>query len=470
MKPTALVSLALLTALLTGCPRNEYIVELRPHGSVMDRTLTFFRADGVDTNGVPDYQSFPSNELAAITGLYPASGVKREGERHTATGVFGTTLPPDVGGHGSFTNLVTSLGNAGYYLERFRGNADLASQIRQRSEAADQLADWIVGWSQAELGREPHYPDLRRFLDQDFRHDLQNLGLYAWLGDISSSYKAGFEEEFIARFGQYLLERGRLKWSDAPALLQIGEPEGEFRLAQLVQRLLAEKLGILASDPTPPALAFIAHPEAVSKSWEKYLAGTDRYRAKLQEWEQALKSDPEAKKPEPTELAGECAAKLFVLGTPGSDDRLTVRLSLSAEPTHTNGRWDKERKQVVWEEDLGAPGDDGHWPALCYANWSSPDEQTQRRCFGRVALSGDRLVQYCLWRVSLDEDQAREWEGLLASLRPDPNLTDRIGAFRFADELAPSETNTPPAAAATSGIARDLIQAALQDVMPVAPK
>src|ERR1017187_10549080 len=74
MKKYPLFCLATLAALVTGCPHNEYVVELTPHSNVIERKLVFYREDGTDTNGVPNYQSFPSNELAAITGLYPPGG------------------------------------------------------------------------------------------------------------------------------------------------------------------------------------------------------------------------------------------------------------------------------------------------------------------------------------------------------------------------------------------------------------
>src|SRR3989442_15157566 len=63
--------LAAMGLLVTGCPRNQYIVELTPRGKVVERKLTFYREDGTDTNGVPHYQRFPQDELAAIRKLYP---------------------------------------------------------------------------------------------------------------------------------------------------------------------------------------------------------------------------------------------------------------------------------------------------------------------------------------------------------------------------------------------------------------
>lgn len=43
----------------------------KPHGDTLERQLTFCRADGTDTNGVPESQDFPATLLAAITKVYP---------------------------------------------------------------------------------------------------------------------------------------------------------------------------------------------------------------------------------------------------------------------------------------------------------------------------------------------------------------------------------------------------------------
>ncbi len=122
--PFALAAMALVVA---GCPRNQYIVELNPRGDRIERTLVFYREDGVNTNtGAPNYQPLGAGEFAAITALYPAQGLTNDGGRHVVRGEFTSELPDDVGGAGAYTNLTTSLGAAGFYVERFRGNDDLA--------------------------------------------------------------------------------------------------------------------------------------------------------------------------------------------------------------------------------------------------------------------------------------------------------------------------------------------------------
>ena len=265
MRKLAIPGLAALAALVTGCPHNDYTVELTPRGNVIERNLTFYRVDGANTNGAPNYQSFPSNELAAITALYPPGQVTREGEKHIARAEFAGALPPDVGGAGSYKHFVSSLGSAGFYLERFRGNDDLAAQATKRLAAADQLSDLVLGWSRAEFRHEPRYQNLRRFLDGDFRRDLKNLSLYLWAGDVSSLCKPEATEEFIVRFGQYLIERGYLKVDDALALVPIFSGDDSGRACLLLPSAPGGKTGRAASRPHAEVAGLSGRPRGLAE-------------------------------------------------------------------------------------------------------------------------------------------------------------------------------------------------------------
>src|SRR5438552_12463416 len=93
-------------------------------------------------------------------------------------------------------------------------------------------------------------------------------------------------EEFGVRFGQYLVERGYLKIEDLPVLFRIMvENWNEQPVMVIVQRFVAEKLGVPRSGPMPASVAALADPAKTVKSWEKYLETTERYRAKMRQWE-----------------------------------------------------------------------------------------------------------------------------------------------------------------------------------------
>ena len=454
MKTQTLFCLAALTVLVTGCPHNDYTVELTPHKKVIERKVVFYRADGTDTNGVPKYESFPSNELASITALYPSGKVTREGDCHFARGEFSGALPEDVGGAGSYNQITTSLGAAAFYLERFRGNDDLAARTKAQLAAADQLTDLLLGWCRAEFGHEPGWKNLHSFLDGDFRRDLKNLSLYSWAGEISSSCQHAANEEFIVRFGQYVHERGYLKIEDAASLVRIYSGRNDSRALLLIQKFLAEKLGVPTAGPMPKSLALLADSAAMEQSWKKYLAGTQLYQARLRQWQKEKKTQPDLSKPEPSEAVNDLLGTLLAFGSSGEDDHLTVRLALAAAPDHTNGKWDEARHQVVWESALESAQPAKRLPVFCYANWSRPDAEFQQEHFGRVILGGDELLKYCLWRGGLEEANAGEWDKWLATLRPGDALSNQLSVFQF--------SGGPSTNSSAANFGKDLIKSSLE--------
>ncbi len=458
--PFALAAMALVVA---GCPRNQYIVELNPRGDRIERTLVFYREDGVNTNtGAPNYQPLGAGEFAAITALYPAQGLTNDGGRHVVRGEFTSELPDDVGGAGAYTNLTTSLGAAGFYVERFRGNDDLAGMTEQRSKAADRVADLIVGWSRMELGRERGYDKLRRFLNADFRRDLKNLSAYWWEGQLAGGYTTNASEEFAVRFGQYLVERGYFTIGEIPDLFRAASVDNPQALLRRIQRLVARKMGVPETEPVPASLAFLADETTMDKSFDKYLAGTALYHARLKQWKEDKKLKPDLKRPEPSEVMDDAVGNLVTSDLFGQPDHLAVRLSLPSSPVHSNGRWDEALKQVIWDTDIEERTNASHFPFVCYANWVQADQEYQTKHFGRVVLTGDELMQYCLWRSSQDQQAGGEWDAFVASLQPGNGLVERVDAFRFTGEPVQTGTNSQQKIPSPSVLPRELLKAALR--------
>jgi hypothetical protein len=432
--------LAMLCALITGCPHNDYTVELKPTASGIERTLTFYRVDDGNSNGVLNYQEFPSNELAAITRVYPSGAVKQDGKRHVAKGEFAGLMPNDVGGVGTYTNFVTSLGGTGFYLERFRGDDDMADRVQKQFHAADRITDLVTGWTQTEFGRERGYKKLHKFLDEDFRRDLKNAGQYFQLGALANLSNTNTPEEFAARFIHYLFERGYLKLSDAPVWYRIVENGGDdSAVAHLLKQLAAEKMGIQAGEQLPKSFAILGDSTAMEKSWKKYLARTDLYRAKVKEWERKRKTEPKLEQPKPFDVMNDLFAELLGGEWGGEPDHLTVKLALNRAPNHTNGKW--QNGHVVWEASLE---ENRALPAFCFASWSSPDAQFQKAHFGRVLLDGDELTQYCLWQSGLGGEQIHEWETFLTGLLPGEELKKNFEDFHFTAEPALPAVNDKP--------------------------
>jgi hypothetical protein len=457
MNKRLLAPLVLLAVLLAGCPRNEYIVELKPHGNTIERTLTYYRVDVGESNNVNGYQPFPTVEMGDINSLYPPDGITNDGDRHTVHGVFTNALPNDVGGVSAYTNVDTSLGSAGFYVERFRGNDDLAGITEKHTKAADNLTDLILGWSKSELGSQPGYDKLAQFLNVDFRRDLKNLGAYWWEGNFAAGYSTNGAEEFLVRFGQYLVERGYLQIGDMPVLFRSAVETDSIKWNLLLQRLVARKMGVPDSQPLPASLAFLADNDAVSKSFENYLTNTDSYRAKLKQWDEDRKTNADLPRPDPSGDEAKDLVDFNLFGNP--NDVLTVRLSLPLAPVHCNGRWDETSKEVIWNTNIVDRTNLSRLPVACYANWAEPAALFQKAHLGKVALTGDELTEYCLWRTSLDAKQAGEWDALLESLQPGNQLTNAINNFRFSGEPPSSATNniTSP-----SAFARELVTDALK--------
>jgi hypothetical protein len=454
-------AMAAMAFLVTGCPQKEYIVELQPQGNGIERTLIFYCADGVNTNtGTPNYLSFDPAELTMITALYPTNSLINAGNRYTVRGEFTNELPHDVGGEGVFTNLTTSLGSAAFYIERFRGNDDLAGITERRFKAADQLADIYVGWSQMELGREPDYDKLHKFLDVDIRRDLKNFSSYWWEWQLASDYKTNATEEFAVRFGQYLFERGYFTIGEMPGLFRDLSSDDSQAILLRIQRILASKMGVPDTAPLPPSLALLADETRMEKSFDKYLSDTALYRAKLKQWEKDNKLKPDTKKPEPSEVVNDVVGNIFEFNAQG--DHLVVHLSLPLPPMHSNGRWDNALKQVVWETHIEGRTNATHLPFSSYATWAQADKEYQKKHFGKVALIGDELTEYCLWRSSLNMQRGAEWDAFLSGLQPGTGLMDRLDAFRFLGESDEAGTNSQQTISGISNYPRELLKTALQ--------
>lgn len=458
MKKVFAVCLAISALVLTGCPRNQYIVELKPRGAKIERKLTFYCEDGTNGYKNPDIRQFAPEELEEITKLYPADAHTQQGEKHIAKAEFGNVLPADVGGSGSYTNIVTSLGSFGFYAERFRGETDLAAQLERRLAATDRMAEYAIGWMTQELKQEPGFENLRKFLDGDFRKDMKNLCLYAAQSTFASTYQTNTLDEYIVRFGQYLMEHGYFKFTELPhlagAVSNHNDPEAETKFYSFIQRLVARKLGISESAPIPASLAFLADGKAADKSLENYLQGTEMYQQALKLWEQARALDPNLHKPTAIEAAYHSTRDMADIGFlwPEPRDRLMVKLSLPVPPSYSNGRWDETNNVVIWEAELDNRTNATRMPVFCYASWVEPDERFQKEHFGEVRLNDDYLGRYCVWRAGLSEQRAVEWEAFLNKLKPGKGFEKQVSEFRFSDE--PESSAGKPEMAGASECAR----------------
>ena len=152
---TFLSACGVLSLILSGClgQHDCFQVEIRPEGEAFRRQLTGWHAgDACKTAFLRATHSAPGSAACIPrrgdppTGTSSSSpGVSKEPRRATSAGR-------------SCTCFASSLGSTWCYVERFRGDDDLASQLARRHATADRLVDVLVGWFGSELGKEPHFP------------------------------------------------------------------------------------------------------------------------------------------------------------------------------------------------------------------------------------------------------------------------------------------------------------------------
>jgi hypothetical protein len=80
-------------------------------------------------------------------------------------------------------------------------------------------------------------------------------------------------------------------------------------------------------------------------------------------------------------------------------------------------------------------------PVFCYATWGATNTAFQKEHFGRLIMEGDSLMIYCFWRAGLNENLGKEWDAMLAGLKPGKEAMDTVAKFSFPDGAAKSEAD-----------------------------
>ena len=138
--------LAIFAMGIGGCTRNEYELTLSPAGNSLERAL---KVKHVTSQGSYDPAAF-DEEMRQIAEGYHADAPD-SATAHVFRGSFAGRMPKDVGGYGTFTRWDTSLGSAAAYVERFRGDDDVAGELDRRRAASDRLVDLLVAWLEREI-------------------------------------------------------------------------------------------------------------------------------------------------------------------------------------------------------------------------------------------------------------------------------------------------------------------------------
>ena len=424
---------------LCGCESNHYQITLTPEKEAIKRQLVCWRQSGDSKQAT---KGFSPQELRLLADAYQMpEAIAVQPNRFSFAGDFSTTLPDDVGGAGRYLRWNSRLGSAAIYLERFRGNDDLAGLIDQRRQAADLLADLLLEWFSAELHDQPKFAQLRAFLDEDLRRDLRNLVVYGVMAESLSQTQADPQaqfRDFAARYGLYLVERGYVSEENLPVLFNAMQAGDDARLRSFLREFLGRKMEL------PPAeadglLKFLASEEAIKSSFERFVKDSRTYRMLVEQ----MHAKYEQSKQEPAKID----EVLYYLTTEAgfallrADDHLDVTLKCAVPPVATNGQWDPKLGAIKWTNRLAprAAQPAGCVPLVHYAVWTTPDVAVQRKLLGRVALDGELLAQYALWHQQLTEVDAHAWDDFLSSLSTSTNALEAIAKFRFgAEPVEPS--------------------------------
>lgn len=397
-----------------GCTQRSYEIDMSVDEGRARRTLTVSTSGGQEESA-----ALSAEEKAALTAAYGTNVERDQRGRAIVTGEFVGRLPDDVGGRGEVAHWESSLGSLSVYLERFRGDVDLHGQFTDRIARVDQAVDLLQAWVDFAAVDSPDGDKLRAFVDKEFRDDVRNLALYVWLGACGESSKSPNknEQHLLAQLIQYAIERDYIDLRDVAGWQSNTEAENLQRL----HGVLSRKLEI---EEVPSALPPLASEEALRRSFNEEFRRSDAYREFLAQHD--LHVD-DGKLPD--EVLGEMI--FTTLGLFQGADRLAVRLRVPHQPFATNGSWTSEGG-VHWgtaltpRESLPA----GPIPALHYAAWSEPHQQTQQARFGRTLLAGRALAEYVLWHNSLSDETAGQWEEFLSGLKPDEDLRAAVENYR----------------------------------------
>lgn len=421
----------------TECTHNYYEIEMLPQGQELARKLTVSRPGYEDDKEV--LQPFDPQDLKRIAALYAERLTKPDELKHVFKDKFLVATPKDVGGEGSYLHLTTLLGSASAYTERFRGYDDQAARLQKSLDGMNRLLGWFKGWFEKELKDHPGLGRLMEFLDKKLRQDMRNLMIYTALGERLVDFDPKATEEMGVRMFQYLAERGYFKVERMPELgsawyrAQVSDAAEE--LMALVQRLVARELGIAESKPVPKELGFLADTEKAAASLSEYLRTTPEFTKLMVEHD--AEADP-VTRPEPLNLLTDLLLTEIIQLELGTDDRVTVKLVIPAEPFATNGKW--KNGQVEWLK-KAVKGKSG-LPTFAYAYWSEPDTKFQKKHFGRVLLEGQNLGEYVLWRSGLSKSEGIQWDDFLKILKPGKpqELVQQVAGFRFKGEEPQGKT------------------------------
>jgi hypothetical protein len=268
--------------------------------------------------------------------------------------------------------------------------------------------------------------------------------------------------DLAARSIQYLIEHGYTTPENAPRLTYAFADSSvrgnHTKLLEYGRELAMKKLAIEDRTAFDRVVALLADTARTRSTFQQFIRRTPEYTAAVRLAEEKAMNTGASAEVSPDDVFIDLIARAFFppeMFTPR--DRLRTKLHVSAEPFATNGKWDQAEKVIRWDDAIDPhnaerPG----LPLQLYAAWTEPDEAGQTRQFGKVILRGEALAKYVFWYRCLADDERKEWDELLASLRPGEDMRVKIRLFRFKADLVRERGDL-------AQVARDVLLPALHE-------
>jgi hypothetical protein len=445
-------------ALLAGCSRNVYEIEMRPKGDALERELTAWHEGGSSAaegaaGAKPDekVQPLSLDELKRIAAAYGEAVPKREAKKYRFSGTFRGALPGDIGGAGSFTRWQSPLGDLYVYAERCRGNDDLAANLNARRAALDRTFDVLIAWLDEQLKDDPLAAKLHELFDGPVRRDAHNLLLDAWAA-LTCSRNRPYDDAAALFYDitfcalEYLAERDYFSPSEVPQIMRTFDQSAgldDEQFLRLVRSVLTRKLKLDDDKKLDGLIALLGDTRRVDRTLLVHLKTTPEYARLVAKRQKAVDRVGERLPIDAREVLDELVFSSILGIDLDGDDRVRAKLHVDAAPFATNGTFDAEANVVAWDHAIdAADADNPGLPFMMYAAWSQPNETEQTRRFGKIILDGEPLSKYVLWYNGLTEAEQAAWTEMLDSLRPGDGFKARVAAFRFPAE-AGRESSDP---------------------------
>jgi len=402
-----LIFVFLFLAVLAGCDKEEYNIEINPQKNGVERKISY--------SG-----NIPNQVKERIFSIY-----KKEIEPNTFCAVFEANMPNDVGGKSYYTTFSSDMGDITCYSERIRGDDNIYRYSQNLQRHINRVIDFLIEWFEFELKNEPNFIQLKTFLDTNLREDTQNLMLYLWLGRIVEDYNRDANREFMGRIFQYLQERDYFTAKELAEKNSMLNESFDF-----LYKLAVKNMGYSPGDANK-SLLFLKDSELRDQSFVNF-QNTKALINKSSEKENFSCSEPNDQ--EIYEIISYgffgFGLNLDVLDFGDFSPKFTVKFFCKNQPFETNGRWDQDRKYVIWSNESLQ---NDNLPFFVYACYSVPDIDFQEKHFGNIVLKGQALSEYYFWRKNLEENKLKEWDTFVSGLSPSENIEKEISSFRFSD-------------------------------------